>query len=205
MDMSSPGERDTAAPDEPVRGCGHAEVVLIGYQDQGNLGMGYLAAVLERHGCVTETLDVREGGEKIAALLAGRQPLIVGFSLIFQFFLPQFRRVATHLREAGITSHFTIGGHYPSLCHDELLINFPEIDSVVRGGGVITLQGGAQSSLRPDTVRDSRSDHEVHEGRMQTEHLTPYAGSGLKPMMIREGTAWRASLPAVLGKTRRTE
>jgi hypothetical protein len=32
-----------------------------------------------------------------------------------------------------------------------------------------------------------------------------YAGSGLKPLMIREGTAWRASLPAVLGKTRRTE
>src|SRR5262249_31193332 len=52
-------------------------------------------------------------------------------------------------------------------------------------GGVIPLQGGAQSSLRPDTVRDSRSDHEVHEGRMQTEHLTAYAGSGLKLLMIR--------------------
>ena len=34
--------------------------------------------------------------------------------------------------------------------------------------------------------------HEVHEGRMQTEHLTAYAGSGLKPLMIREGTTWRA-------------
>ena len=90
-------------------------LVLIGYQDQGNLGMGYLAAVLERHGCVTETLDVREGSEKIAALLAGRQPLIVGFSLIFQFFLPQFRTAAQQLRAAGITSHFTIGGRYPSL------------------------------------------------------------------------------------------
>ena len=70
-------------------------------------------------------IDVRDGGEKIAALLAARQPLMVGFSLIFQFFLPQFRSVAQHLREAGITSHFTIGGHYPSLCHDELLANFP--------------------------------------------------------------------------------
>jgi radical SAM superfamily enzyme YgiQ (UPF0313 family) len=139
MDMLSPGERDTAAPDEPVRARGDAEVVLIGYQDQGNLGMGYLAAVLERHGCATETIDVRDGGEKIAARLAGRQPLIVGFSLIFQFFLPQFRRVAAELREAGITSHFTIGGHYPSLCHDELLVNFPEIDSVVRYEGEETL------------------------------------------------------------------
>jgi hypothetical protein len=32
-----------------------------------------------------------------------------------------------------------------------------------------------------------------------------YAGSRLKPLMIREGTAWKASPPAVLGKTRRTE
>ncbi len=32
-----------------------------------------------------------------------------------------------------------------------------------------------------------------------------YAGSMLKPRMIREGAARKASLPAVLGKTRRTK
>ena len=48
-------------------------------------------------------------------------------------------------------------------------------------------------------------DHEVHEGRMQTGCRTAYAGSRLKPLIIQEGTAWKASLPAVLGKTRRTE
>src|SRR6266516_3046603 len=71
------------------------------------------------------------------------------------------------------------------------------------GGGVITLQGGAQSSLRPDTVRDNRCDYEVHEGRMQTGCRTAYAGSMLKPRMIQEGAARKASLPAVLGKIRR--
>jgi hypothetical protein len=67
------------------------------------------------------------------------------------------------------------------------------------------LHGGAQSSLRPDTVRDNRCDYEVHEERMQTGYRTAHAGSRLKPPTIREGTAWKASLPAVLGKTRRTE
>ena len=67
------------------------------------------------------------------------QPLLVGFSLIFQFFLPQYRVLAQHLRAAGVKSHFTIGGHYPSLCHEELLTNFPEIDSVVRYEGEETL------------------------------------------------------------------
>jgi anaerobic magnesium-protoporphyrin IX monomethyl ester cyclase len=116
-----------------------SDVVLIGYQDQGNLGMGYLAAVLQQHGRTVEMIDVRDGAERIAERLLNRQPLIVGFSLIFQFFLPQFRSVATHLKAAGITSHFTIGGHYPSLCHDEVLKNFPELDSVVRYEGELTL------------------------------------------------------------------
>ena len=58
---------------------------------------------------------------------------------------------------------------------------------------------------RPDAVRDNRCDHEVHEGRMQTGRRTAYAGSRLKLLTIQEGTAWKASLPAVLGKTRRTE
>jgi anaerobic magnesium-protoporphyrin IX monomethyl ester cyclase len=116
-----------------------AEVALIGYQDQGNLGMGYLAAVLQERGRVVEMIDVRDGPERIAALLVSRQPILVGFSLIFQCFLPQFRRVASHLRSVGITSHFTIGGHFPSLCHDEALTHFPELDSVVRYEGEETL------------------------------------------------------------------
>jgi anaerobic magnesium-protoporphyrin IX monomethyl ester cyclase len=115
------------------------KVVLVGYQDQGNLGMGYLAAVLQQHGRTVELLEIRDGPEQIAARLVSRQPLLVGFSLIFQYFLPQYRLVARYLREVGITSHFTIGGHYPSLCHDELLRHFPEIDSVVRYEGELTL------------------------------------------------------------------
>ena len=59
--------------------------------------------------------------------------------------------------------------------------------------------------LRPDTVRDNRSDYEAHEGRMQTGRRTEYAGSKLKPPTTWEGAAWKASLAAVLGKTRRTE
>lgn len=115
------------------------DVVLIGYQDQGNLGMGYLAAVLQQQGRVVEMLDIRDRAESLAARLISRPPLVVGFSLIFQYFLPQYRHLAKVLRSVGITSHFTIGGHYPTLCHDEILPNFPELDSVVRYEGELTL------------------------------------------------------------------
>src|SRR3974390_1844708 len=39
----------------------------------------------------------------------------------------------------------------------------PDLSEGPWGGGVMTLHGGAQSSLRPDTVRDNRRDYEVHE------------------------------------------
>jgi anaerobic magnesium-protoporphyrin IX monomethyl ester cyclase len=114
-------------------------VVLIGFNDQGNLGMGYLSAVLRRHGCEPTWIEVRDAPDAIAAQLLELRPLVVGFSLIFQFFLPEYRRLAQRLREAGVESHFTIGGHYASLCPEELLANFPEIDSVVRYEGEVTL------------------------------------------------------------------
>jgi len=125
---------ETSASDQ-----GRARVALIGFQDQGNLGMGYLSAVLREHGCLAEMIEVRNAPEAIAARLLQWRPLVVGFSLIFQFFLPQYRQLAQRLREAGVEAHFTIGGHYPSLCHEELLTNFPEIDSVVRYEGEETL------------------------------------------------------------------
>ena len=46
--------------------------------------------------------------------------------------------------------------------------------------GLITLQGGARSGLRPDTVLDNRCDDEVHEGRRQTGRQSAHAGSRLK-------------------------
>ncbi len=101
--------------------------------------MGYLAAVLQQQGRAVDMIDIRDSVESIVSRLISRPPLVVGFSLIFQYYLPQYRRVATALRSAGLTSHFTIGGHYPSLCHDEILPNFPELDSVVRYEGEATL------------------------------------------------------------------
>jgi len=137
--MVLPGVLNGSSLGAPRSDHGPAEVALIGYQDQGNLGMGYLAAVLQQRGHIVQMIDVRDGPDKITERLVSKQPLVVGFSLIFQVFLPQFRRVASDLRAAGVKSHFTIGGHFPSLCHDETLAQFPELDSVVRYEGEVTL------------------------------------------------------------------
>src|SRR3954454_22707678 len=115
------------------------DVILIGFQDQGNLGMGYLASMLKAHDRTVELLDFRDGIDRIRACVLAADPLVVGFSLIFQYYLPGFREMAAELRAAGITSHFTIGGHYPTPSHDEVLEAVPELDSVVRFEGELTL------------------------------------------------------------------
>jgi hypothetical protein len=58
--------------------------------------------------------------------------------------------------------------------------------------------GGALSSPQARLRADHRSDHDVHEGRMQTGWRTANAGSRLKLLITQEGTVWKASLPAVL-------
>jgi hypothetical protein len=73
------------------------------------------------------------------------------------------------------------------------------------GGGLPHLHGGARSRVSPDTVREYRGRFDVCERQTQTKHQSVDAGSRLKPASAREGAVLHASLPAVSGKTRRTE
>jgi len=118
---------------------GHRDVVLIGFQDQANLGMGYLGAVLQEHGYSVELVDFRAGPEAITRRVLETTPLVVGFSLIFQYFLESYVELADHMRDAGVTAHFTIGGHFPSLCPEETLEAMPQLDSVALFEGELTL------------------------------------------------------------------
>lgn len=113
--------------------------VLVGFQDQSNLGLGYLAATLRQRGFATKLLDFRQGPERILDVVRSTNPLLVGFSLIFQYYLPQFADSVAYLRDSGVACHFSVGGHYPSLRAAEVLERVPALDSVVRCEGELTL------------------------------------------------------------------
>ncbi len=114
-------------------------ILLIGFQNQGNLGIGYLASMLMKHGYPVDILDFEEPPEKIIEFTKNRNPLLIGFSLIFQFYLPRFSQLMEALREQEIDCHFTMGGHFPSLSHEQTLQLAPELNSVVRFEGEQTL------------------------------------------------------------------
>jgi radical SAM superfamily enzyme YgiQ (UPF0313 family) len=114
-------------------------VVLIGFKDQGNLGLGYLAATLESVGYHVEVLDVEGSPDEMLATIRRLDPVVVGFSLIFQFYVHRFESLARFFRESGVRSHFTMGGHFPSLSPEETLALVPQLDSVALFEGELTL------------------------------------------------------------------
>jgi anaerobic magnesium-protoporphyrin IX monomethyl ester cyclase len=114
-------------------------VVLIGFKQQGNLGLGYLAATLEAVGYHVEVLDFEAPDAETLATIRRLDPVVVGFSLIFQFYVHRFEELARYLRASGVRCHFTMGGHFPSLSSAETLQLVPQLDSVARFEGELTL------------------------------------------------------------------
>ena len=112
-------ERDTSRP-----------VMLVGFQNQGNLGLGYLASVLRQYGYSVHTVDIEQDPEKILEIAKEIKPVLVGFSLIFQFFIDSYAVLLYLMRANGIDCHFTMGGHFPSLSYQQTLELAPELDSV---------------------------------------------------------------------------
>jgi len=123
--------------DAITNGC---DVLLIGYEDQENLGLRSIAAFLTGHGvrAKIEPYD-RSLKDNILARIRMENPGIVGFSLIFQRMLFEFADLMTYLRQNGVTAHFTVGGHFTSIEFERTLELIPELDSVVRHEGEQTL------------------------------------------------------------------
>jgi len=114
-------------------------VILIGFQRQSNLGVGYLASTLRRAGYPVEVFDYESDRGEILAAARRLRPILIGFSLIFQSYVTHFRALMRYLRANGIDCHFTMGGHFPSLSYARTLECLPELDSVVRFEGEATL------------------------------------------------------------------
>lgn len=114
-------------------------VVLIGFKRLGNLGLGYLAATLEAQGYEVEVADFEDPPQALLETIRRTDPVLVGFSLIFQFYIDRFEALASYLRGAGVSCHFTVGGHYPSLSPGQTLDLMPQLDSIVRFEGELTL------------------------------------------------------------------
>lgn len=117
-----------------------SDIILIGYEDEENLGLRSIASYLSTKKISTRIVPChQENKEEILKIIRQEAPKIVGFSLIFQRMLVDFEDLIAYLRQHGVSCHFTMGGHYPTIEYEQLLRRVPELDSVVRHEGEQTL------------------------------------------------------------------
>lgn len=114
-------------------------IILIGFQNQDNLGIGYLASALMSSGYSVKVIDFESKPKDILEIAISCKPILIGFSLIFQFYILKFRDLMKYLRYNGVDCHFTVGGHSSSLSYEKTLELVEELDSVVRSEGEFTL------------------------------------------------------------------
>ena len=126
----------TMAPNHPTKS---RKVLLIGFQDQDNLGLRYLMSNVNASHHQASIMTYGSDSDRILERINQDEPDVIGFSLIFQYMAPDFSRVIKALREKGVTAHITIGGHYASFEPKEILRQTPELNSVVRFDGETTL------------------------------------------------------------------
>lgn len=123
-----------------VQGDEGIDALLVGYEKQENLGLRSIRAYLQRYGRRVALTPFFPGHESlIIAAVEEYRPRLIGFSVIFQYTLEEFGNLMQDLRGSGIRSHFTAGGHFPSLRPVETLELIPELDSIVRFEGEETV------------------------------------------------------------------
>lgn len=118
----------------------HIDILLVGYENQENLGLRSILAYLSEQGYEATLAPFAPGrNDDILEAVRRCKPRVVGFSLIFQYTLDEMGELMRHLRANAIGCHFTVGGHYPSLRPEDTLELLPELDSVVRFEGELTI------------------------------------------------------------------
>jgi anaerobic magnesium-protoporphyrin IX monomethyl ester cyclase len=120
-------------------------VFFVAFQEQDNLGVGYISSMLLQAGFDIKIIDFCVGKESILKQIIQYNPLVVGFSIIFQYHIYDFKDLISYLRKHGVSCHFCAGGHYPSLRYSELLEIIPQLNSVALFEGEYTFLELVQS------------------------------------------------------------
>ncbi len=132
-----------------------------------------MSAILSAGGYKTNVVDFKENKNEILRVLKYHDPLIVGFSVIFQYHIEYFIELIEFLRSEGINSHFTAGGHYASLKHEELFDFVPWLDSIIRFEGEYSLRELANCIYAGLEWRKIKGLAYKKEGRIISNQLRP--------------------------------
>lgn len=113
------------------------KIALVGAELEENLGLRYMASSLEANKHQTNIFAFNSNYDqpRVVQEILSFDPQIVGLSMVFTSRAREFLHLAQSLRDAGYKGHIVAGGHFASFNSDQLLVEFPAIDSVALGEG----------------------------------------------------------------------
>jgi len=113
------------------------KTALIGPELEENLGLRYLHASLARAGHHARIFDFHSEEQipEVASAVMDYGPDVVGLSMVFTGRARQYLELAAELRRRGYEGHVTSGGHFASFHANDLIADYPALDSIVHGDG----------------------------------------------------------------------
>ncbi len=148
-------------------------VVFIAFEQRDHLGVGYLESVLSEAGYNSKIIDLRKSREYILNDIRKLKPLLLGFSVIFQYHINEFIDLVKYLRDNGIECHFTAGGHFASLRPQELFDIIPELNSLVRFEGEYTLLELVEALVSGKEWKSIKGVSYIENGKLVHNDLRP--------------------------------
>ncbi|KKQ37134.1 MAG: Radical SAM domain protein [Candidatus Woesebacteria bacterium GW2011_GWA1_37_7] len=144
--------------------CG-GNYVQTTYRGREHLGLGYLAAELQRVGVNGKIIDSRimaHRPEEAAEQILDIEPSIIAFSLIAKDATPWTEEVIKLVRQQKPDVHAVAGNYFPTLQPQRAFESVPDLDSIVIGEGDITFlemaqiihQGGDWTKLKGIAHKD---------------------------------------------------
>jgi len=148
-------------------------VVFVAFQERENLGIGYMHAILSGAGFEVHIIDVRKGKSEILQEIQDKDPILLGFSVIFENHIYNFQELIEYLRSQGLQCHFTAGGHFASLRPADLFEIAPSLDSMVRFEGEHTILDLADHLQQNKDWKSIRGISYRDDGKLVNNELRP--------------------------------
>jgi radical SAM superfamily enzyme YgiQ (UPF0313 family) len=130
------------------------KIALIGSEFEENLSLRYLAAAAAQDGLEPVLVPFNDADrlDDVIRQVLAVDPLVVGISIPFQLRARESLALAQRIRAAGSAAHITLGGHFATFEYENILRNFPAVDSIVRHEGELTLRELCGRLVRGDTL-----------------------------------------------------
>lgn len=124
-------------------------IALIGSEFEENLSLRYLAAAAAQDGLEAVLIPFNDGDRApdIVRDVLAADPVVAGISIPFQSRARESLGLAERLRAAGSRTHITLGGHFATFEYENILRDYPAVDSIVRHEGEATLRELCQRLL----------------------------------------------------------